>query len=284
MGLRKLKPKTAGSRFVILPDFKEITKKTPEKSLLRKLNKSGGRNNEGLTTSRFRGGGHKRMYRLIDFKRNKDGVPGTVKGIEYDPNRSVRIALIHYADGEKRYILAPEELKTGETVMSGEKVEPKVGNCMPLENMPVGLKVHNIEMCPGKGGQMVRSAGGEAQFSAKEGKDAIIVLPSGETRKISIKCRATIGQLGNIDHQNVVWGKAGRKRWRGRRSHNRGTAMNPVDHPLGGGDGRSHGGRHPCSPTGLNAKGKKTRNRRKPSTRHILRRRPKGPHVGGGPD
>lgn len=280
MGLRKLKPRSPGSRFVVLPDFAEITTDKPEKSLLRPRPKSGGRNNDGLTTSRFRGGGHKKMYRVIDFKRDKNDVPGIVKSIEYDPNRSTRIALISYADGEKRYILAPIDLKVGETVTAGEKVEPKSGNCMPLENIPVGLKVHNIEMTPGKGGQMVRSAGGEAQFSAKEGRYAIIVLPSGETRKVSIKCRATIGQLGNLDHQNIVLGKAGRTRWRGRRSHVRGTTMNPVDHPLGGGDGRSHGGRHPCSPTGVLAKGGKTRNRKKTSNKHILRRRPKGPHVG----
>ena len=275
MGLRKLKPTSPGTRAVTLPDFKEITKTKPEKSLLRTLKKSGGRNNHGVTTSRFRGGGHKRKYRLIDFKRNKDNVPGVVKSVEYDPNRSARIALICYTDGEKRYILSPAKLQVGDTVMSGEKVEPKFGNCMPLENIPVGLMVHNIEMSPGKGGQIARSAGNSAQLSAKEGRYAIINMPSGETRKIFIKCRATIGQIGNIDHQNISIGKAGRNRWRGRRPHVRGVAMNPVAHPMGGGEGRAGGGRHPCSPTGKLSKGGKTRLKRKPSNKHIIRRRKK---------
>lgn len=275
MGLRSLKPRTPGTRAVILPDFKEITKKSPEKSLVRPVKKSGGRNNLGDCCSRFRGGGHKKRYRIIDFKRKKDNIPGVVQSIEYDPNRSCRIALLAYADGEKRYILAPVGLEVGETIMSGEKVEPKVGNCMPMENIPVGLMVHNIEMQPGKGGQMARSAGCSAQLSAKEENYVILNLPSGESRKISIRCRATIGQIGNIDHQNISIGKAGRTRWLGRRGHVRGVAMNPVSHPMGGGEGRSGGGRHPCSPTGVLAKGGKTRSKRKPSNSHIIRRRKK---------
>lgn len=275
MGLRKLKPRTPGTRFVTLPDFKEITETTPEKSLLRPIKKSGGRNNHGHTTSRFRGGGHKRRYRLIDFKREKDNIPAKVHSIEYDPNRSARIALLFYQDGEKRYILAPNGLQVGEVLMSGQKVEPKVGNCMPLESIPVGLTVHNIEMHPGKGGQIARSAGSEAQLSAKEGKHAVITMPSGEIRKVFLKCRATIGQIGNLDHQNICIGKAGRTRWRGRRPHVRGVAQNPVDHPMGGGEGRTGGGRHPCSPTGKLAKGGKTRRRRNPTNKHIIRRRKK---------
>lgn len=275
MGLRKLKPVTAGTRTVILPDFKEITQKTPEESLLRPLNKTGGRNNYGNVTSRFRGGGHKRQYRLIDFKRNKDNVPGVVKSIEYDPNRSCRIALIYYKDGDKRYILAPVGLEVGDVVMSGEKVEPKVGNCMPMENIPVGLMVHNVELVPKRGGQIARSAGVAVQLSAKEGDHAVLIFPSGEIRKIFIRCRATIGQVGNIDYQNISIGKAGRNRWRGWRSHVRGVAQNPVCHPMGGGEGRTGGGRHPCSPTGVLAKGGKTRNPRKPSNRSIIRRRKK---------
>jgi len=273
MGLRKVKPMTPGTRTTILPDFAEITASKPEKSLLRPMKRSGGRNNYGDTTSRFRGGGHKRRYRVIDFKRNKDNIPGVVKSIEYDPNRSSRIALICYSDGEKRYILAPIGLEVGDSVMSGEKVEPKVGNCMPLENIPVGLTIHNIEMHCGKGGQLARSAGAEAQLAAKEGNYAIVNMPSGEIRKVFIKCRATIGQIGNIDHQNISIGKAGRTRWKGRRSHVRGRAMNPVSHPMGGGQGRL--GRHPVSPTGVLSKGGKTRNKRKPSNKHIIRRRKK---------
>lgn len=273
--MRKLKPVTSSTRGVILPDFKEITKKTPEKSLLRPIKKSGGRNNLGDTTSRFRGGGHKRMYRVIDFKRGKDNVPGIVKAIEYDPNRSARIALIAYADGEKRYILAPVSLQVGETIMSGEKVEPKVGNCMPMENIPVGLAVHNVEMTPGKGGQIARSAGSSVQLSAKEGNYAILQMPSGEMRRVCIRCRATIGQVGNIEHQNIVIGKAGRNRWKGWRSHCRGVAMNPCSHPMGGGEGRSKGGNHPCSPTGVLCKGKKTRKKCNNTNNHIIRRRKK---------
>ncbi|MEX2667856.1 50S ribosomal protein L2 [Candidatus Uabimicrobium amorphum] len=275
MMVRKLKPRSPGTRFVVLPDFAELTTDKPEKSLLRPLKKTGGRNNHGVTTSRFRGGGHKRQYRVIDFKRNKLEIPGKIKTIEYDPNRSVRIALVVYADGEKRYILAPHGIQVGEQIISGEKVEPKVGNSMPLANIPTGLTVHNIEMYPGKGGQLARSAGASAQLSAKEGDHAILVLPSGETRKVSLKCRATIGQLGNMDHQNISLGKAGRKRWRGRRPHVRGVAQNPVAHPMGGGEGRSGGGRHPCSPTAKLSKGGKTRQKRKPSNKHIIRRRKK---------
>lgn len=290
MGTRSLKPRTPGTRTVILPDFKEITKSVPEKQLTRPLRKTGGRNNIGDATTRFRGGGHKRSYRLIDFKRDKDYIPAKVESIEYDPNRSARIALLCYADGEKRYILAPLGLQVGETLMSGQKVnpkphekaqfkvltvEPKVGNCMPLEDIPVGLMVHNIEMQPGKGGQIARSAGTAGQLSAKEGKYAIINFPSGEVRRICIKCRATIGQTGHLDHQNISIGKAGRSRWRGWRPHVRGVAMNPVSHPMGGGEGRSGGGRHPCSPTGVLAKGGKTRSKRKPSNRYIIRRRKK---------
>lgn len=275
MGLRSLKPRSPGTRFVILPDFQEITTDKPEKSLLRPLHKHGGRNNLGDTTSRFRGGGHKRRYRIIDFKRDKDNIPAVVKSIEYDPNRSVYIALLAYKDGEKRYILAPEGVKVGEILMSGDKVEPKVGNCMPMSHIPLGLTIHNVEMCPEKGGQIARSAGAEAQLAAKEGKYAIINLPSGEIRKICIRCRATIGQLGNLDHQNICIGKAGRTRWRGRRSHVRGVAQNPASHPMGGGEGRSGGGRHPCSPKGVLSKGGKTRQKRKPSNKHIIRRRKK---------
>ncbi len=275
MGTRSLKPRTPGTRTVILPDFKEITKRVPEKQLTKPLRKTGGRNNVGDVTTRFRGGGHKRNYRLIDFKRDKDNIPGKVEAIEYDPNRSSRIALLFYVDGEKRYILAPAGLQVGETLMSGERVEPKVGNCMPLENIPVGLMVHNIEMQPGKGGQIARSAGSAGQLASKEGKYAIINFPSGEVRRICIKCRATIGQIGNLDHQNISIGKAGRSRWRGWRPHVRGVAMNPVSHPMGGGEGRSGGGRHPCSPTGVLAKGGKTRSKRKPSNRYIIRRRKK---------
>lgn len=273
MGLRNLRPTSPGTRFVILPDFAEITRNTPEKSLLQPKKSTGGRNNYGATTCRFRGGAHKKQYRVIDFKRNKDDIPGKIKAIEYDPNRSARLALVFYPDGEKRYILAPLGINVGDTVVSGEKVEPRLGNCMPMKNIPVGLTIHNVEMCPGKGGQISRSAGTEAQLAAKEGKYAIINMPSGEIRRVSLNCRATIGQLGNLDHQNVSLGKAGRKRWRGRRPHVRGVAQNPVSHPMGGGEGRSGGGRHPCSPTGKLAKGGKTRSKKNRSNRHIIRRR-----------
>jgi large subunit ribosomal protein L2 len=275
MGLRKFKPNTAGTRTLVLSDFSELTTNRPEKSLLRPIKRTGGRNNLGVTTARFRGGGHKRQYRLIDFKRDKYDVPGIVKSIEYDPNRSARISLIAYLDGEKRYILSPIGLSVGDMIVSGEKVEPKVGNSMPLENIPVGLMVHNVELEPGKGGQLGRSAGTSIQLSAKEGRYAILNLPSGEIRKVSIRSRATIGQIGNTDHQNISIGKAGRNRWKGWRGHVRGVAQNPVSHPMGGGEGRSGGGRHPCSPKGKLAKGGKTRKRRNPSNKHIIRRRKK---------
>ena len=229
-----------------------------------------------MTTSRFRGGGAKRKYRVIDFKRNKDGVEATVTTIEYDPNRSCHIALLHYADGEKRYILAPLGLKVGQKVYSGPDAEPRLGNCLPLSKIPSGLEVHNIEMMPGQGGKMVRTAGGTARLAGRDGNMAHLLLPSGELRMISSSCRATIGQLGNLDHGNVRLGKAGRKRHMGRRPHVRGTAQNPVSHPMGGGEGRSGGGRHPCSKTGLLAKGGKTRNKRKSSNKMIIRRRRSG--------
>jgi large subunit ribosomal protein L2 len=251
----------------------EITRTKPEKSLLRPLKKSGGRNAHGHTTSRFRGGGHKRRYRLIDFKRDKDDIPARVATIEYDPNRSCRIALLHYVDGEKRYILAPKAIKVDQEVMSGEKVEPRPGNCMPLRNIPLGLIVHNIELQPGRGGQLARSAGAFAQLMAKEGKYAQLSLPSGEIRLVHQDCKATIGQLGNVEHNLVSLGKAGRNRWLGRRPHVRGTAQNPVAHPMGGGEGRRGGGRHPCSPWGKLSKGGKTRKKKKLSSQFIIRKR-----------
>ncbi len=235
--------------------------------------RNSGRNNQGVITVRHRGGGHRRHYRLIDFKRDKDNIPAKVAAIEYDPNRSSRIALLHYKDGEKRYILAPDGLKAGDIVLSGPDVEPRLGNTLPLRKIPTGLFIHNIEMQPGRGGQLCRSAGASATLSAREGRWAQITLPSGEVRRIPADCRATIGVIGNADHMNVRIGKAGRNRWRGIRPTVRGTAMNPVDHPLGGGEGRTKGGRHPCSPTGVLAKGGKTRRRRKPSNAAIIRRR-----------
>jgi large subunit ribosomal protein L2 len=261
-------------------DFAELTdrKKRPEKSLLTPLRKKGGRNNQGIITSRFRGGGHKRMYRQIDFKRVKDDAFATVVAIEYDPNRSSRIALIKYKDGTKSYILAPEGLKAGDKVMSGENAEPRVGNCLPLRKIPLGMTVHNLEMQPGRGGQVCRSAGASATLTAREGRWAQITMPSGEVRRVSSDCRATIGTIGNADHMNISLGKAGRKRWLGRKPHNRGTSQNPVSHPMGGGEGRSAGGRHPCSPTGVLAKGGKTRKKRKPSNAAIIRRRKPGAH------
>ncbi|MCY2928152.1 MAG: 50S ribosomal protein L2 [Planctomycetota bacterium] len=251
----------------------EVTTTTPEKSLLRPLKKTGGRNHSGMITCRHIGGGHKRMYRVIDFKRTKDGQPASVMTIEYDPNRSCNIALVQYEDGEKRYILAPVGVTVGMKLVSGEKVEPKVGNCMPLASIPLGLEVHNIEMTPGQGGKMVRTAGGTAKLMAREGVHAHVVLPSGETRMVNAKCRATIGQLGNLEHSSTRWGKAGRKRHLGIRPTTRGSAMNPVAHPMGGGEGRRSGGRHPVSRTGKLSKGGKTRRRRKTSSRMILRRR-----------
>lgn len=273
MAVKQYKKTSPGRRFSSVNTRDDVTKTKPEKTLLRKLTKTGGRNHSGKITSRFRGGGNKRKYRLIDFKRSKDGVEGTVAGIEYDPNRSCHIALIHYADGEKRYILAPVGLQVGAKIVSGERVEPRVGNCMPLASIPPGLEVHNVELIPGQGGKMVRSAGAVARLAAKEGRRATLILPSGEMRMVDIRCRATLGQIGNLEHGRVRLGKAGRNRHRGRRPHVRGVAMNPVAHPLGGGEGRSGGGRHPCSPTGKPAKGGKTRRRRKTSNKMILRRR-----------
>jgi large subunit ribosomal protein L2 len=279
MGIRNYKANMAGRRFASVSDFAELTdrKRKPMKQLLRPITKSGGRNNQGYTTSRFRGGGHKRLYRVIDFKRNKDGVAAKVEAIEYDPNRTARIALLKYADGEYRYILAPEGLKAGDSLMSGDSAEPRVGNCLTLKKIPLGMAVHNIELQPGRGGQLCRSAGCSATLSALEGAWAQITLPSGEMRRISADARATLGGLGNADHMNITLGKAGRKRWLGRRPHNRGTSMNPVAHPMGGGEGRTKGGRHPCSPTGVPAKGGKTRSKRKPSNAAIVRRRRPGP-------
>src|SRR5208283_164162 len=280
MGIRHYKPTSAGRREGSVSDFSELTdrKKQPEKSLLRPKPKKGGRNNQGLVCTRFRGGGHKRMYRLIDFKRKKDGVWATVVSIEYDPNRSSRIALLQYEDGEKSYILAPEGLKKDDRIRSGGDAEPKVGNCLPLRRIPLGMTIHNLEMQPGRGGQLCRSAGTSATLTAREGKWAQITLPSGEVRRVSSECRATIGMISNAEHMNVSLGKAGRKRWMGRKPHNRGTSMNPVSHPMGGGEGRTAGGRHPCSPTGVLAKGGKTRKKRKPSNAAIMRRRRPGPH------
>ena len=275
MGVKKYNKTTAGRRNASVNDFSELTEKNrrPFKPLCRPLVKTGGRNNQGFTTARFRGGGHKRLYRVIDFKRTKDAMEATVQAIEYDPNRNVFIALVKYTDDEHRYILAPHGLKAGDKVMSGRGVEPKVGNAMSFKDMPVGMDVHNIEMSAGQGGKLVRSAGGVARFVAREGDWATILLPSGEMRQVRVECRATIGQLGNLDHKNISLGKAGRTRHRGRRPHNRGTSMNPVAHPLGGGEGRSGGGRHPCSPTGKLAKGGRTRKPRSRSNRRILRRR-----------
>jgi len=275
MGIRQYKPTSPGRRNASVSDFADITdkKKKPEKSLLVRLKKHGGRNNEGKITVRHRGGGHRKMYRIIDFKRKKDGVTAEVISVEYDPNRSSRIALLQYEDGEKAYILAPVGLKAGDKLENGPGADPKVGNCMPLANIPAGTEIHNIEMQPGRGGQLCRGAGTAAVMNATEGGWAQITLPSGEVRRLPSSARATIGRIGNTDHNNVVLGKAGRKRWKGRRPHVRGTAMNPVAHPMGGGEGRNSGGRHPCSPTGKLAKGGRTRKRRKASTRAIIRRR-----------
>ncbi len=273
MALKKYKPITPGLRFRVDVTFDDITKTEPEKSLLMPLKKTGGRNNMGRVTAWQRGGGHKRRYRIIDFRREKHGIPATVKAIEYDPNRSARIALLYYADGEKRYIVAPNGLSVGDTVMSGEDAEIKVGNALPLFKIPLGLQVHNIEMVPGAGGRVARSAGSYAQLVAKEGDYALLKMPSGEIRKFRLECYATIGQVGNIEHNNVSLGKAGRSRWLGRRPHVRGVAMNPIDHPMGGGEGKSSGGRHPCSPWGQLAKGLRTRKKHKKSDALIVKRR-----------
>src|SRR3989441_6820558 len=268
------RPTSPGRRFQTGSDFAEITKARPEGSLTAPLRKTGGRNNLGRMTIRHRGGGHKRLYRVIDFKRDKLGVPARVAAIEYDPNRSARIALLHYVDGEKRYIVAPQMLKVGDMVLSGPEAEIKPGNAMPLRAIPLGTFVYNVEMTPGKGGQISRSAGTYCQVMAKEGDGAVLRLPSGEMRKVSAECACTIGQVGNEEHQNIVVGKAGKTRWLGRRPNVRGVAMNPVDHPQGGGEGKSSGGRHPCSPWGLLAKGKKTR-KSKLSDKYIIRSRKK---------
>jgi len=273
MGIRELKPVTPGSRFASRSDFSEITKSTPEKSLTTALRKTGGRNNNGRITTRHRGGGHRRRYRIIDFKRNKFGVPGTVFAIEYDPNRSANIALIHYADGEKRYILAPVGLKVGDQIVSGEEAPLKTGNALPLAKIPSGMVVHNIEMVPGKGGQMVRSAGASAQIMAHDNGFTTLKLPSGEVRRVMDRCYATLGQVGNRTHEQIVSGKAGRTRWLGRRPKVRGVVMNPVDHPMGGGEGKTSGGRHPTTPWGKPTKGYKTRKRNKKSNDMILKRR-----------
>ena len=270
--MRKVKPTSPGRRFQTYSDFDEITRTTPEKNLLKSLNKSGGRNANGRITCRHRGGGHKRHYRMIDFKRDKVGIPARVASIEYDPNRSTRIALLHYVDGEKRYILAPLNLNVDDVVVSGPNADIKPGNTLPLANIPLGTQIHNIELRSGRGGQIVRSAGTFAQLMAKEDRYALIKLPSGEVRMVFINCKATIGQLGNVQHENVHLGKAGRKRWKGRRPKVRGVAMNPVDHPMGGGEGRSSGGRHPCSPWGVPSKGFKTRKKSK-IDRLIVKRR-----------
>lgn len=274
MGIRKYKPITPGRRWQTCSTFEEITRSTPEKSLLEPLRKSGGRNNTGRITADHRGGGHKRHYRIIDFKRDKRNVPAKVAHIEYDPNRSARIALLHYADGEKRYILAPLGLKQGDSVAAGEDVEIKPGNALPIRNIPFGTPIHNVELRPKGGGKLARGAGTGCMIAAKEGRYAHVRLPSGETRLVLQECFATIGQVGNIDHENISLGKAGRSRWLGRRPHTRGVAMNPVDHPMGGGEGKSSGGRHPCSPTGIPSKGYKTR-KRKASDRLIIQKRKK---------
>lgn len=273
MAIRKFKPTSAGVRGMSVLSFDELSDKAPEKSLLSSLSKSGGRNSYGRITSRHRGGGVKRKYRIIDFKRDKDGVPGTVASIEYDPNRTANIALINYADGEKRYILAPKDLKVGFKIESGEEADILIGNALKLKDIPVGTQIHNIEMKPGKGGQMVRTAGGQAQLMAKEGKFAQIKLPSGETRLIHLECKATIGQIGNIEHELVTVGKAGKSRYMGKRPHVRGSAMNPVDHPHGGGEGRTPIGRPaPSTPWGKPALGLKTRKKNKKSDKYIVRR------------
>ncbi len=274
MAVRKFKPVTPGTRHKIIGTFDEVTTNKPEKSLLEAKKSTGGRNNSGKMTVRYIGGGHKQMYRLVDFKRVKDGVAATVKTIEYDPNRTARIALVVYADGQKSYILAPNGLQVGQTVISGPGVAPEVGNTLPLAEIPLGTLIHNIELYPGQGAQMVRSAGSYAQLLAREGKFAIIKLPSGETRMVLVTCRATVGVVSNVDHNLESSGKAGRKRWLGRRPHNRGVVMNPVDHPMGGGEGRASGG-HPRSRKGLLAKGKKTRNPKKTSAKFIISKRKK---------
>ena len=272
MAIKRVKPTSAGRRGQEYSTFEEITKKEPEKSLVTPLKSKAGRNSNGRITARHRGGGHKRLYRKIDFKRDKFGIPAKVAAIEYDPNRTARIALLHYNDGEKRYILAPQDLKVGDVVESGENVDIKPGNTLPLKNIPLGTHLHNIELRKGQGGQLVRSAGVYAQLLAKEDKYALIKMPSGEVRMVLQSCRATVGQIGNKDHSNISIGKAGRSRWQGKRPSVRGVAMNPVDHPMGGGEGRSSGGRHPCTPWGKPTKGYRTR-KNKSTDRYIVKRR-----------
>ncbi len=273
MSIRKLKPTSAGRRFQTVSTFEEVTRSAPEKSLTEGLPRKAGRNAYGRITARRRGGGNKRLYRLVDFKRDKWGIPAKVFSIEYDPNRSARIALLHYADGEKRYILAPVGIAVGDTLTAGETADIKPGNALPLKRIPVGTLLHNIELAPGRGGQMCRAAGTYAQLIAKEGKYALVRLPSGEVRNVLAACVATVGQVGNVMHENVSIGKAGRNRWLNRRPKVRGVAMNPVDHPLGGGEGKSSGGRHPVTPWGKPTKGYKTRNVKKPSSKLIVKRR-----------
>ncbi len=275
MPIKAYKPTSPGRRFQTVQTFDDITTNEPHKPLVENLHRSGGRNNHGELTSWWRGGGHKRLYRIIDFKRDKKDIPGKVSTIEYDPNRSARIALVTYADGEKRYILQPLGLKVGDAVIAGDNVDILPGNALPLKNIPLGTMLHNVELKPGKGGQIARSAGSSVQLVAKEGDYASVKMPSGEIRHIAMVCYATVGQVGNIDHENVSIGKAGRNRWLGRRPHNRGVVMNPVDHPHGGGEGKTSGGRHPVSPWGLPTKGYKTRNR-KSTDKFIVQRRPKG--------
>ena len=276
MPVRIYKPTSPGRRQMSVADFTELTKKRPERSLVEGVRaRSGGRGGSGHTTAWQRGGGHKRLYRKIDFKRDKLGIPAKVAALEYDPNRSARIALLHYVDGEKRYILSPVGLKIGDTVMAGPESEIRPGNAMPLQNIPLGTVVHNVELKPGKGGQVVRSAGVGAQLMAREGKLATLRMPSGEQRHVQTACMATIGQVGNIEHENVSIGKAGRARWKGKRPNVRGVAMNPVDHPMGGGEGKSSGGRHPCTPWGIPTKGHKTRQNRR-TDKYIVKRRGKG--------
>jgi large subunit ribosomal protein L2 len=273
MAIRKLKPNTPGTRFMSISSFDEITKTAPEKALTAAIKKSGGRNNQGRVTSRHRGGGHKRRYRIVDFKRDKNGIPAKVFSIEYDPNRTSRIALLNYADGEKRYIIAPDGLKVGASVVSGPGSEIKLGNAMPLKEIPPGSFIHNVELRPGKGGQLGRSAGSSLQLMAREGKMAQLKMPSGEVRMVSVDCMATYGVVGNIDHENISLGKAGRSRWLGIRPASRGVAKNPVDHPMGGGEGKTSGGGHPVSPWGQKAKGLKTRKRKNLSNKYIVKRR-----------
>ncbi len=274
MATKQVKPTSPGRRFQTYATFEEITETVPEKSLLKNLKKSGGRNANGRITSRHRGGGHKRHYRIIDFKRDKIGIPAKVATIEYDPNRSARIALLHYVDGEKRYILAPLNLNVGDEVMAGPEADIKPGNTLPLEKIPLGTHIHNIELRLGKGGQIVRSAGTYAQLMAKEDRYALVKLPSGEVRMVLLRCKATVGQVGNANHENIRLGKAGRKRWLGKRPSVRGVAMNPVDHPMGGGEGRSSGGRHPCTPWGMPTKGYRTR-KNKRTDKYIVKKRTK---------